>query len=144
MVVGTRHIGTHITLRCEKSTTESLVEGSIAIEEELVDNDAKSNTNQVTKLVERIHRSHNSLPFEVDFVDEAAVGELEGDDTGFAAMLGRGEEALEVTDAQTRRRDTTGRHTGLLACLGHGGNATEEALRHFEPHAPHRRRYHEA
>ena len=103
VVVGTRHIGTHITLRCEKSTTESLVEGSIAIEEELVDDDAKPNANQVTELVECIHRSHNSLPLEVDFVDEAAVGELEGDDTGFAAMLGGDAGTKRPLKSQTHR-----------------------------------------
>jgi hypothetical protein len=62
VAVCARHIGTHISFWCEKSTTEGLVEGSVAIEEKLVDDDAKPNAIQVTELVERIHRSQDSLP----------------------------------------------------------------------------------
>jgi hypothetical protein len=99
VVVCARHIGTYISFRCEKSATEGLVEGSVSIEEKLIDDDAKPNASQVTELVERIHCSQDSLPLQVDLVNEAAVGELESDDTGFAAMLGGDEKALEVTDA---------------------------------------------
>jgi hypothetical protein len=46
----------------EGHTTEGLVEGSVAIEEKLVNDDAKPDTSQVTELVECIHRSQDSLP----------------------------------------------------------------------------------